>query len=280
MRKLIVILISIILVISFGALTWYGLRHARGIPVAIEKVERIYLEVPFIDEEIDLKEAISPNFWNSIPSKEIGLEYQVMVLPWPKVVVPSVSVKAFHNKKEIYFHISWKDDTEDRSLGPNKFSDACAIMFPLGDKVQPSTIMMGFIGTANIWQWKASQDKEYWEAVHPDLEAYADFHYPFEEKELFSISKEIPKSAANDLVSIRVGTVTPKEIQNVEARGVWDDGTWNVVFKRQLETIDPEVDAVFDLGKKRLCAFAAWNGSKGDRGGRKSISDWVELEIK
>ncbi len=281
MKKTIIILIIIALISSFGGLVWYGIRHSRGIPVSPEEAKRVTLEAPFIDKGVDLASGISGELWETIAPKEVKLMYQVMVLPWPKVVIPSVTVKAFNNGHEIYFYMSWKDDTEDRVHEINRFSDACAVMFPLGKDVQPSTIMMGFIGRANIWQWKASQDREFYLKEGPVVKAYADFHYPFEEKELFPVSKHEPKSAANDLIAIRVGTVTPKEDQGeVEARGFWQDGYWHVVFKRVFDAEDPEVDAVFERGKKRLCAFAAWNGSRGDRGGRKSISDWVELEVR
>lgn len=280
MKKSIVILICVALALSFIGLVYYAIIYSRGIPTAVEKPERVILEAPFIDKALDLAKGVSQDVWDTLAGKEVKLMYQVMVLPWPKVVVPSVFVKAFHNQNDIYFYISWKDDTRDDDLKMNKFSDACAIMFPMDDKAQPSSIMMGFIGKANIWQWKASQDKEYWLGKHPETEAYADYYYPFEEKETFPVSKTIPKSAVNDLMAIRVGTITPKETQRINGRGFWKEGTWSVVFKREINARDPEVDAVFNPGKPRLCAFAAWNGSKGDRGGRKSISDWVELVIK
>jgi hypothetical protein len=195
--------------------------------------------------------------------------------------VPKILVKAFHNQKDIYFYLSWSDDTEDRVHARNQFSDACALMLPLGKESQAPSIMMGFIGRANIWHWKASQDREFWYNEYYQSGAYADFHYPFEEQELFVVSKDIPQSAVNDLLAIRIGTVTPKENQNaVEGRGLWKDGLWQVVFKRTLSAANPEDDAAFDLSQTRLCAFAAWNGAEGDRGGRKSISDWVELIIK
>ncbi len=55
---------------------------------------------------------------------------------------------------------------------------------------------------------------------------------------------------------------------------------WHVVFKRSLRVASIEDDVVFNSGEeKMLCAFAVWNGATGDRGGRKSISGWVELEI-
>lgn len=281
MRRTIVILISVILIASFIWLVWYGIRHSRGVPVTVEKLKRPIIEAGFIDKDIDLSETLSPDIWEGIKAEEVGLVYQVTVLPWPKArdLVQPIYVKAFHNKQDIYFHLSWKDESQDRILETNKFSDACAIMFPMDEKAQPHSIMMGFLGRANIWQWKASQDREYWLKEERKAEAYADLHYPFEEKELFPVSMDTPLVSANDLIAIRIGTVTPKEAQNVSARGDWKDGIWQVVFKRAIKQADSEVDANFNSGK-RLCAFAVWNGQKGDRGGRKTISDWAELEVK
>lgn len=279
MKKLSVISIIIVSIILFSILVYYGFTRTRGIPVLIEKPKRITIEAPYIAKEIDLTKGIDEEFWANLPSQEIKLLYQVMVLPWPKVVTPFIMVKAFHNKNDIYFYISWKDETEDRTIGINKFSDACAIMYPLDKNPNPPTLMMGFLGKANIWHWKASRDKEYWGKGQEGARAYADFHYPFEDKETLSVSKDVVHSAVNDLISIRVTTITPKEAQEVEGRGMWKLGSWQVVFKRSMVAIDVEEDAVFDTGK-RLSAFAVWNGEKGDRGGRKSISDWVELEVK
>ncbi|GFP29377.1 ethylbenzene dehydrogenase-related protein [Candidatus Hakubella thermalkaliphila] len=282
LTKKTILLIAIISVISFLALVYYGLSHARGVPVVIEKPERVILEVPFISKDIDLTKGISLPEWETIPSQEVELMYQVMVLPWGKSLVSPVTVRAFHNGEEIYFYMSWKDDSENRNIDVDEFSDAAAIMFPLADEVPPSTIMMGFMGNpgANIWQWKASQDTEYWLKELPETEAYSDFYYPFEEQEVLVVSKEVPRSAVNDLIARGVGTITPKETQNVLGRGLWDKGTWYVVFRRSLKPTDPQLDAAFSPGGGKLSAFAIWNGAKGDRGGRKSISDWVELEIK
>ncbi|MFN7169640.1 MAG: ethylbenzene dehydrogenase-related protein [Candidatus Omnitrophota bacterium] len=283
MRKIAVILIIALLIIGFGWLVFYGLRYSRGVPVVVEEKVRQVLEVPFIEEKIDLAKGISPEIWQKLPEREVELVYQVTVLPWPqKGLISPITVKAFHNKKDIYFYIRWKDETEDYILTTNKFSDGCAIMFPLGKKIEPnpSTLLMGFLGKANIWHWKASIDREFWLNDFPEDKVYVDFYYPFEKGELFPISKDIPKSAVRDLLAIRVGTITPKETQQVQGKGVWNAGVWEVVFRRSLNPADVELDAIFPLGKKQYCAFAIWNGSKGDRGGRKSISDWVELKIR
>ncbi len=281
MKKTTAVLISAALIAGFGWLVYYGLTHSRGIPVKPEKIERPVITVASIDKDIDLNSGLSDEIWQAIAPKEIKFMYQITVLPWPmpREEVSTVTVKAFHNQRDIYFYLNWADQTEDRILKTNKFSDACAIMFPMDEKAQPHSIMMGFLGKSNIWHWKASSDIQYWMKQLPATEAYADFYYPFEEEEVFSVSKEIPKSAVSDLLAIRVGTITPKEAQDVSGRGFYKDGLWHVVFKRAVKAIDIQDDADFKHGRK-LCAFGVWNGSKGDRGGRKIISDWVELDIE
>lgn len=261
MKKLVVILISVILAAGFIFLSYSGFRYRLGIPVPIEKLQRPTLLVPFIDKEIDLASGIDSEFWDTLPSQEIKLQYQVMILPWPKKVVPLEKVKAFHNKNDVYFYLTWPDETEDRVVEVDKFPDACAIMFPLEEEVPASTIMMGFMVKANLWQWKANHDKRFWEKEStPNLE-------------------EVLLSAVSDIIAKGAGTVTKKERQDVSGRGIWNGGNWQVVMRRSLTITDSEVDAVIDTGK-RLCAFAVWNGEKGDRGGRKSVSDWVELDIQ
>lgn len=281
MKKRTVFLISAGLIVLFGALVYYGTRYSRGKPVAIEERKKPIVAIAFIDQKIDFVKGLSQELWQSLPGVEIELLHQVTVLPWGKSLVSPVTVKAFHNNKDIYFYLSWSDDTENRQIGTKKFSDGCAIMFPLTDKVEQSAIMMGFMGRSNIWHWKAAQDKEFWLKDAPKTEAYADYHYPFEEKELFPVSKAQAVSAVNDLVAIRIATITPKDTQSVEGRGLWHNGIWQVVFKRSLKGgLDAENDVTLQGKKGMPCAFAVWNGETGDRGGRKSISDWVELDIK
>ena len=77
------------------------------------------------------------------------------------------------------------------------------------------------------------------------------------------------------------GTITPQppENQNVEGSGEWKDGTWSVVFLRDMpKTGKWDVDFAkrIDPG---LMAFAVWDGVKEDRNGRKVISVWQRFNI-
>ncbi len=277
-KKLAVTVAVIVLLAGFILLVLHGARRARGVPVPIEEPHRIVLKVPYIDAGIDLAGGISSEAWDSAGVVEVPLMHQVMVAPWGNTLVPAVTVQAFHNRKDFYVSLSWPDDTEDREAGMSRFPDAAAIMYPMKDDVQPSTLMMGFTATVNIWQWKADQDAARWLDLDPPQEPYVDFY--FEEEELLAVARRVTPGAVNDLMAVRVGTVTAKETQRVEGRGVMDGKRWRVVFQRSLEVAAPDVDARLSPGSSRLCALAIWNGAEGDTGGRKSISDWVELEIE
>jgi DMSO reductase family type II enzyme heme b subunit len=279
-KTAIVTLISLGMLVGFAALVYYGFKHSRGEPVAYQEPEVAILEIAHLDTDIDLSRGVAQDVWASLPAKEIELMYQVTVLPWPTTMVESLSIKSFHNSKEIFFYLSWSDNTENRIHEIGKFSDACAIMFPLEKTVKPTTIMMGFMETTNIWQWKAQQDEEFWAKTAPTTKVYVDFYYPFENEEIFPISKDIPVSAVNDLLAVRVGTVTQKETQKIQGRGFWENGIWHVVFKRDMPAQNPQADAEFVSNDSKYCAFGAWDGQNGDRGGRKSISEWVKLEIE
>jgi len=279
-RKWKVFLIITIVVVLCGVLIYRGFRFARGKPVPLEEVRAMtVVDVHFLDETIDLSEGIDENLWAEITPHEIGLVYQLMILPWPGGRVSSVAVKAFHNKKDIYFYLSWLDPTEDRFVALKKYTDACAIMLPIKGGNLAQNLMMGFMGETNIWQWKASQDREIWIQRDEPEKTYVDFYYPFEDEETLSISKDSYNSAVNNLYSMGVGTSTPGDDQTITGRGIWIEGTWQVVFKRSLKSENPEVGDLFSA-TERNCAFAVWEGTGKDRGGRKSISEWVKLVKK
>ncbi len=285
-KKIIVILILSILLIGFIIFAYFGFSYvtSTGVFASVHAhdVAIQLLEAQFIDENIELSSEIGLDIWDHITPIQIELLYQVMVLPWGKSNMSPLTVKAFHNKQDIYIYFKWNDATEDSTHELNNFSDATAIMFPMSDKVNQSTLMMGFMGKANIWHWKAVQDAEFWHDIQFVNEAYSDYTYPFEDEEVLSVSMQAYESAVIDLVAVRVGTLTQKDNQIVSGRGIWQDGVWQVVMKRSLniDNPDPDSDVAFLMDQKQLCAFAVWNGSNGDRGGRKSISEWVVLEVK
>jgi DMSO reductase family type II enzyme heme b subunit len=71
----------------------------------------------------------------------------------------------------------------------------------------------------------------------------------------------------------------PLDRQNVDGKGIWHDGFWNVIFIRDLKSKDKE-DVKFAAGKAVPVAFAIWSGKQHDRNGRKMVSNWYQLILE
>lgn len=222
--------------------------------------------------------------WQKTEAVDVPVGFQVLALPWGRSNKPPVRVRTLRSAERIYFLLEWPDPTENRESGePQRFADAAAIMFPLKVE-QPVTLMMGFLGPAEIWQWKADWDQKFWAAA-PARNVYADF-YPFENDPAFQPAQASgnlraapkPPSAVESLTADGPGTVRTRPHQRVSGRGEWKNGQWRVVMWRALAPGDAD-DYAFEPGQRRRIAFAVWDGAQAERGARKSISEWVWLEL-
>jgi complex iron-sulfur molybdoenzyme family reductase subunit gamma len=81
-----------------------------------------------------------------------------------------------------------------------------------------------------------------------------------------------------DLVALGFGTIGPAPSQTIEGRGDRDGGRWRVVVARPFPAPDADRPA-FTVGGLTDVAFAVWDGSRGDRNGQKSVSQYVRLEV-
>ncbi len=222
---------------------------------------------------------IVADFWQNLPGLEVDLMHQITEKPWPTGHTPSVQVQAFHNGRDIYFKATWKDDQADAIKAVDTFIDGCAIAIPLDTNAPVRSIMMGFSRPVNIWNWQADDDMLYWQGKTGIPDVDVDFTYPFEDEETLSVSIPKPHVAVVDLIAQRAGSLSRKDNQIVQGRGLWRDGIWSGVFKRSLTTEDHEQDSQF-AGSKQSVSFAIWDGDQDDRGSRKSISEWVKLDIQ
>jgi hypothetical protein len=88
------------------------------------------------------------------------------------------------------------------------------------------------------------------------------------------------KSAVEDLAAQGFGTLRarPSIEQKIDARGVYGQGSYEVMFRRTLTTTG-EGAVALRPGSTVPVAFAVWNGSAGDRDGKKSVTIWQDLKI-
>ena len=95
------------------------------------------------------------------------------------------------------------------------------------------------------------------------------------------VSDPLRESAAEEAKAGGLGSYTAFHAMpdKVEAKGIWKDGTWYVVFRRPLLPADKE-RMEFKRGKKFSIAFAVWDGFHKDRNGQKMVSIWNELKLE
>lgn len=101
-----------------------------------------------------------PNAGNHVV---ITMDPQMITNPmWPNPSVKWVIVNAATNGKEIAVRLMWTDATRnDIFITNQQYKDQAAIMFPLNQSGEEPPFTMGGDGErVNIWQWKATWDKE------------------------------------------------------------------------------------------------------------------------
>lgn len=178
--------------------------------------------------------------WSSIEGSEFKLAPQVH---WPpriqEVTVKSVKVKGVHNGEELAILVEYNDPTEDAA-------DGAALEFMVGDKqahfAHGQEMLQVEGGPVNIWYWKKETGK------------------------------------ALDMSAKGFDNLRPQAKQNVQAKGVWENGMWKVVFSRSLKTEDDQ-DVQIEPGEWRSVAFAFWDGAIVDglvkeKGSQKAVSSW------
>ena len=93
----------------------------------------------------------------------IDMDPQMITNPmWPNPQTKYVFVKAATNGKEIAIHLEWTDPTRnDIMVRSQQYKDQAALMFPVNQSGEEPPFTMGGEGErVNIWQWKATWDKE------------------------------------------------------------------------------------------------------------------------
>ncbi len=279
MKRGVVILISVLCVVAFAGLVVYGWQHRWGGRMDTTVQPPLVLTMPKLDRTLTLApEDFDDDVWQTLPALEVPMLHQITKVPHSRDLVPIVTVRTFHNGSDVYFLLEWGDTTHSGVHDIEEFPDSVAVGFPLGGEPPSESIMMGFQSLVNIWQWKANLDALVW-GPDPDQRVTANVNYTYlAQADLPSAGEEVT-SACQDLVAIRPGTLTAKEEIIVSGRGLWRDGRWQVIIRRALTTADADNDAQFTPGQTHV-TFAVWDGGQGDRGSRKSISEWVVLEIE
>ncbi len=234
---------------------------------------------------------------------------------WTEDRIEGLMVQALHNEEDLAIKLSWIDPSEDtRAVRQNEFRDGVAIQFSLSSDPPFYMGSAGDGGGVNIWYWKADRQKDI-ESGYQDVDAafperavdmYPEQEAPSDSRTFTSwpraaLTKHDPKfvtawgagnlvanpnlkTPVESLVAHGPGTLSgkPANIQMVEGQAVYERGVWSVLLRRRMSfpNGDHTGERVFKKGDYLPVSFAVWNGSAGDRDGKKNISIWQKLVIE
>lgn len=240
--------------------------------------------------------------WNDIPPVQLHM----MPLWWRYNRPEYINIQAVHDGKKLALLMTWSDDTHDEMVvRPQDFRDAAAVELALDD--DPPFFAMGERATfVNIWMWKSDRQADVGgfhdvDMQYPNIgiDSYPNLmKSPYEQPMRNAltldadptfvtgwgagniVSDPTAKNAAEDLEAQGFGTLKarPPMDQRVRAVGRYAMGSYRVLMTRDLEGKGDKA-ATLEPGAVVPVAFAVWNGSAGDRNGRKSVTIWQELAI-
>jgi mono/diheme cytochrome c family protein len=242
--------------------------------------------------------------WRSTPAVNLHL----MPLWWRIDRPEEITVRALHDGKNLALLLKWEDATHDATaIRPQDFRDAAAVEFALTP--DPPFFAMGQPGApVNIWMWKSERQADLepafqdLEKVYPNIgiDSYPNLlKSPLEQPMRNALTLDSDprfvtawgagnivadptrRSAAEDLTAQGFGTLRahPRDSQEVSATGEYSTGSYRVQFTRSLAPRDRNTRA-FGPGDRIPVSFAVWNGSAGDRDGKKSVTIWQELYLE
>ncbi|MBI2835398.1 MAG: c-type cytochrome [Acidobacteria bacterium] len=241
--------------------------------------------------------------WRSAPPVNLHL----MPLWWRAERPEQVTVRAVHDGRSLTVLLQWDDATHDETaLRPQDFRDAAAIEFALAN--DPPFFAMGQTAEpVNIWMWKSERQADLepafqdLEKVYPNIgiDSYPNLlKSPLEQPMRRAVTPESDprfitawgagnivadptrRSAAEDLTARGFGTLRarPPTDQAVKAEGEYETGSYRVQYTRSFQPGRGDAVAL-KPGMRVPVAFAIWNGSAGDRDGKKSVTIWQELVL-
>lgn len=228
--------------------------------------------------------------WSGVRASSVPLSAQNATKPLGGGEVATMKTRSVQDGSKLYVLLEWKDRTRDTAVnGHTIFTDAAAVELPAVAGVAiPSFCMGDATGTVNIWHWKGVWQEDLDSGYAGVKERYPDGFadgYILQDDPAFQtaraagnpLAQTARASPIENLVAASFGTLTTADVQDVAGRGEWKDGRWRVVFARSLSTGAgyPSLAA----GDITNVAFAVWDGSKGNRDGIKSVSQFMNLQV-
>ncbi len=290
---------------AYGNDGWYLVRYILSLSSEVQRDRAEMRRYQLVAKRVaKVPDNPDEGAWRNVEPVHLHL----MPLWWRYERPQELVVRAVHDGKELGLLLVWEDSTYDATaMRPQDFRDAVAVEFPTAG--EPPFFAMGQPGApVNIWMWKAErqadlepafQDLEkvypnlgidsYPNAMRSALEQPTRHALTLESNPMFVtawgagniVADPTRRSATEDLNAVGFGTLRarPRPDQNVQAQGEWATDTYRVVLRRTLVPTGKGGVRLVPGGSTPI-AFAVWDGSAGDRDGKKSVTIWQDLRLE
>lgn len=249
---------------------WNVAHYVRSL--APEEAPRVrdVIRAGRVDEGQPLPATVDDEAWSDVERFYVPLAGQIVVSPrWFDPSVKEVWIQALHDDTELALLVSWNDPSESPDsawlewktkivghMAPAEGEpvdaaepspDRLAVQFPqeMPEGMARPYFLMGD-GSTPVYLWD-------WDAQRGALE---------------SVARGLTSVSAQD-----------DEHQALTAVASWEAGRWRVLFRRTLESDDPE-DLRFEIGRAIPIAFSAWDGDHGESGTRRAVSSWYFIHLE
>lgn len=225
-----------------GALALLVVAVAAVAPMLVDA--RPAYEIP-VDERSDATALEDPGSeaWEDVAAATVPLSSAGANVPGgDDTTVERARVEVARTDERLFVRVSWQDRTADRNdTDIREFADAVALQLPVNESERPPIAMGSTDNKVNVWYWSGTGRTE-------------------------------------ELLAGGPGSTTAFQEAAVTANATHDDGRWNVVFSRPLETDRANATAI--SGEEDVdVALAVWNGSNMERSGQKATSEWYYLAL-
>ena len=238
---------------------WHVANYVASLAETVKVVrpENIVIRAAKLDGEIPAS-LDDPRWAESIPATFFLVPQIIVEQRFFTSSNDTITVRALYNDEEVAFLLEWDDRTKslpgdpqaEKVSEPELSPDAVAVQLPVTipeTMEKPYFVMGDAARPVNLWRWSSGGVEE-------------------------------PESVA--LIDGR-GVKKLKEREDggagLRASGTYDKGAWRVLMRRALTTADPDNDLQFMEGKFIPIAFAAWDGSNGEKGTKHTLTTWYWL---
>lgn len=260
----------------------------------------------------ELPSSTDSDAWSGVEPTQL----RMTPLQWRHGADPDLSVKALHDGEEIVFRLTWRDETADQpKFDDEQFADIAALELYRGE-AEPFIGMGNFASPVDVWRWTArvpppprvvptfssdsdssdtdegttsntdqkpgespvEESKEADSTEPPTSETDSEATETEEKVRVLSVDEQRRLSGA--ITGYGAGTFALEFSQLVHSKGRWQDNAWTVELRRPLRVKNNLFGVSLEPGCDASVAFAIWNGSEGDHGGRKAITIWQDLHVE